>query len=82
MKTTNRIKAIAAAGLALAASVMIILPPSAGRLTNRNNTDICEKISLDINGAKIGMTISGNNDKPVLLFLGGGPAIPQYLLEY
>ena len=66
----------------LAAAVLIILPPSAGKLTNRNNTEICEKISLDINGAKIGMTIMGNSDKPVLLLLGGGPVIPQYFLEY
>ena len=81
-KKGNKMIAAAAAAFIIGAAGVLILPPSSGELTNRNNTEICEKTFLDINGAKIGMTITGNTDKPVLLFLGGGPAIPQYMLEY
>ena len=44
---------------------------------------ISEKIFLDINNTKLGMIIKAESvDKPVLLFLSGGPGIPEYLLEY
>lgn len=44
---------------------------------------IAEKTYIDVNGTKLGMFIVGEDEtKPVLLFLGGGPGIPEYLLEY
>lgn len=40
---------------------------------------ISEKIYVDINGVKQGMFIEGmNRDNPVLLFLHGGPGMPEY----
>lgn len=40
---------------------------------------IAEKIHVDINGVKQGMFIKGKNKaNPVLLFLHGGPAMPEY----
>ncbi|MCL2065438.1 MAG: alpha/beta hydrolase [Candidatus Cloacimonetes bacterium] len=40
---------------------------------------IKEKIFIQVNGNKIGMFIEGNNlNAPVLLFLHGGPGMPQY----
>ncbi len=44
---------------------------------------IWEKVFLEIGGARQGMIIKGNDiKKPVLLFLSGGPGIPEYLLDY
>ncbi|MDO5521098.1 MAG: alpha/beta hydrolase [bacterium] len=41
-----------------------------------------EKRYIEINGVKQGMILLGEEkDKPVLLFLSGGPGIPEYLLE-
>lgn len=43
---------------------------------------IAEKISVDINDSKNGMIIRGKNtDNPVLLFISGGPGVPQYWLN-
>jgi len=40
---------------------------------------IMEKTFIQVNGNKIGMFIEGNNlNTPVLLFLHGGPGMPQY----
>jgi pimeloyl-ACP methyl ester carboxylesterase len=42
---------------------------------------ISEKIHVDINGVRQGMFIIGKNvDNPVLLFLHGGTAMPEYFL--
>lgn len=44
---------------------------------------IGEKVFLDIGNVKQGMIIKGNDTKkPVLLFLSGGPGIPEYFLDY
>lgn len=44
---------------------------------------VFEKMDLKIGPKKLGMIIQGDRvDNPVLLFLSGGPAIPEYLLEY
>jgi pimeloyl-ACP methyl ester carboxylesterase len=44
-----------------------------------NMESIHEKTFIEINGARIGMFIIGNNKNgPVLLFLHGGPALPEY----
>ncbi|VIF80195.1 alpha/beta hydrolase [Clostridioides difficile] len=69
--------------------ICIILPPSSGKtkpFRDRNGaileSSISEKISLDINNTSLGMFIMGKDTKkPVLLFLGGGPGIPEYFLE-
>ena len=70
-------------------AVCIILPPSSGRtkpFTDDNGIilegSISEKTFLEINGAKLGMFIMSKNiGNPVLLFLSGGPGIPEYLME-
>ncbi|MBC5708913.1 alpha/beta hydrolase [Hungatella sp. L12] len=67
-----------------------ILPPSLGKIPlfyDDNGTvipdSISEKIFIDVDGTEIGLLITGKNkSNPVLLFLGGGPGIPEYLLEY
>lgn len=44
-------------------------------------SSISEKIYVNINGVKQGMFIEGKNkDNPVLLFLHGGPGMPEYFL--
>ena len=70
-------------------TVCIILPPGYGKpkLFRNENGDVAEgsiseKILVDINNTSLGMFILGKDiSKPVLLFLGGGPGIPAYLLE-
>ncbi len=43
---------------------------------------IAEKVFVELNGHRHGMIIRGADcDAPVLLFLSGGPGIPEYLLE-
>ena len=43
---------------------------------------IAEKIQLEINGADQGMIIRGKNkNNPVLLFVHGGPGVPEYFLN-
>lgn len=69
---------------------IIIFPPSRGRIPalfdengNKLEESISEKSYVDVNGCRIGMIIlSENTDNPVLLVCGGGPGIPEYLLEY
>ena len=76
--------------LCIIITILIILPPSRGKmpLFYDDNGDvisgsISEKTLLDVDGTKLGMLIMGKDEtKPILLFLGGGPGIPEYLLEY
>lgn len=43
---------------------------------------IAEKVFVDINGVKLGMFIRGKDiNNPVLLFLHGGPGMPEYFLK-
>ena len=43
---------------------------------------IAEKTYIDVNGRKNGLIIRGKSDKnPVLLFISGGPGVPQYWLN-
>lgn len=59
-----------------------ILPPFTTKIKYRNG-GIGEKVFLNIGGIQQGMIIKGNDmEKPVLLFLSGGPGIPEYFLEY
>ena len=75
--------------LCLATAICIILPPSLGRakpFTDESGKviygSISEKTFVEIDGTKLGMYIMAkNSSKPVLLFLSGGPGIPEYLME-
>lgn len=68
---------------------LCILPPSHGepkpfivKKGNEIKNSIAERKKLNVAGDPLGIHIRGKNkDKPVLLFLGGGPEIPQYILE-
>jgi len=43
---------------------------------------ISEKLKVDINGFQQGMFLKGKNTaNPILLFLNGGPGIPDYFLS-
>lgn len=43
---------------------------------------IAEKTFIDVNGRENGLIIRGKNlDNPVLLFISGGPGVPQYWLN-
>lgn len=43
---------------------------------------IAERVFVEINGRKNGMIIRGKNEKnPVLLFISGGPGVPQYWMN-
>lgn len=51
-------------------------------IDEKNKNSIAEKTFIDLDGTKIGMVILGKDVRnPVLLVCGGGPGIPEYLLE-
>ncbi|MDO4188236.1 MAG: alpha/beta hydrolase [Lachnospiraceae bacterium] len=70
--------------------VFIIFPPSKGKIPafkdengNKLENSIAEKCYVNADGCDIGMILlSENANNPVLLVCGGGPGIPEYLLEY
>ena len=80
---------IAAIVICLLAVCCIILPPSKGEVTPFLDEQglpikgsIAEKTFLTINDTTLGMFIMGKDEtKPVLLFLAGGPGLPEYFLE-
>ena len=60
--------------------ILIVLPPSLGKLPKRH--DLSEKTFLEVDGVRLGLILlSDKTDNPVLLVCGGGPGIPQYLME-
>jgi pimeloyl-ACP methyl ester carboxylesterase len=67
----------------------IVLPPSLGKTKPFQDAacktlfgSISEKRFVEMNGTSLGMFIMAKDEsKPVLLFLGGGPGIPEYFLE-
>ena len=60
--------------------IVAILPPSLGKMPNDHR--LSEKTYIETDGVKLGMELlSDNTDNPVLLVCGGGPGIPQYLVE-
>lgn len=69
--------------------VLIVIPPSMGKVPpirdeegNIVEGSVSEKLFLDMNDTTLGMFLVGKDiTKPVLLFLGGGPGIPEYFLE-
>ena len=70
-------------------TICVILPPSNGKMPvfyddegNALPKSISEKTFIDVEETKLGMFITAKDEtKPVLLFLSGGPGIPEYLLE-
>ncbi|MBO4508677.1 MAG: alpha/beta fold hydrolase [Spirochaetaceae bacterium] len=80
MKKKNILITIALIIIFIVVIVLIILPPSLGKLPEGHV--LSEKTHLEIDGAQIGMILLSDDTKnPVLLVCGGGPGIPQYLLE-
>lgn len=75
--------------LVLAVLFFALLPPSAGTLPVYRDANgnvlpgsLSEKLRVEIDGNTYGlMLLSQNVENPVLLVCGGGPGIPQYLLE-
>lgn len=66
--------------------ILLIASPGTMRPTGRAEgsimTGLSEKIFVDINGAKQGMFIQSENiDFPVLLFVHGGPGMPEIFLN-
>lgn len=60
-----------------------ILPPFTTAIRYNKEAGIGEKVFLEVNGIKQGMIIKGNDvQNPILLFLSGGPGIPEYFLDY
>lgn len=77
----KRYAALIIAGAVFTAA-MAVFPPSMGKMKNKDSYAVCEKTYIDADGAKLGMVIKGRKQgSPVLLLLGGGPGIPEYLLE-
>ena len=61
-------------------AVLIVLPPSLGKLPKGHI--LSEKTFLEIDGARIGVILlSDDTENPVLLVCGGGPGIPEYIME-
>lgn len=75
---------------ALLAAFFLLVPPSKGELEQFRNENgeimensISERVKLEIEGYEVQLTIQGmDKNSPVLLLCGGGPGIPQTLLEY
>lgn len=70
--------------LVLAAMMFIVFPPSLGRLPEASGDDaLSERTTLNVDGVELSlMILSEDISNPVLLVCGGGPGIPQYLVEY
>lgn len=75
--------------VSLIIACMIVIPPSKGKVQpfldkegNIVEGSISEKLFLDVNDTTLGMFLMAKDEtKPVLLFLGGGPGLPEYFLE-
>ena len=69
--------------LFFAAAILLLLPPSSGKLPKIEGAKaLSEKITVQTDGGKLGVIIlSKDSSNPPLLVCGGGPGIPQYLLE-
>ena len=70
--------------------VLIVFPPSKGKLLQFCDeggrvieNSFAEKCYLEVEDGKLGMIIMAKDIRnPVLLVCGGGPGIPEYLMEY
>ncbi|MBZ9607952.1 alpha/beta hydrolase [Clostridium estertheticum] len=79
------ISAITLCLIALAVILLIQSPGKVNPLLDKNGNviegSISEKVYVKINGAKMGMIIKSENaSNPVLLFVHGGPGMPEYPL--
>ena len=72
---------IAAAILLLA--LLVVFPPSAGKLPERGTANgLSERTRVETDDGSLELLLlSDDVSNPVLLVCGGGPGIPQYLLE-
>ena len=70
--------------LVLISILLIVLPPSLGRLPKiEGENSLSERTTLNVDGSDLSlMLISKDISNPVLIVCGGGPGIPQYLMEY
>ena len=71
--------------LIIIAILMLISPGKPERITDKNGNhiknSISEKIFVEINGINQGMFIRGaDSSNPLILFVHGGPAFPEYFL--
>lgn len=70
--------------------ILFIFPPSKGKIPQFYNENgeviensLAEKCYLEVEDGKLGMVIMAKDiSNPVLLVCGGGPGIPEYLMEY
>ena len=64
--------------------LFLFFPPSMGSLPKaKAEGGISEKVSIQTDDGELAvMLLSENTNNPVLLVCGGGPGIPQYLMEY
>ena len=69
--------------LVLVTAILIVFPVSTGKLREKYGPNgLAEKRSITVDGAELGLILlSEDVSNPVLLVCGGGPGIPQYLLE-
>jgi pimeloyl-ACP methyl ester carboxylesterase len=66
----------------LLALVVLLLAVSPGKTRPAVAGGLSEKLWMDVNGVKQGMFLrSRDQNKPVLLFLHGGPGMPTYFLN-
>ena len=69
---------------------MIVFPPSKGKIPQFLDNDgnvlkdsLAEKCYLEVDDGTLGMILLAKDiHKPVLLVCGGGPGIPEYLMEH
>lgn len=76
-----RVLCIAAAILLLA--LLIVFPPSTGKLPERGTSNgLSERTQVETDDGSLELLLLSDDVRnPVLLVCGGGPGIPQYLLE-
>ena len=78
--------AVAALLIALFGTLWLISPGNVSHLTDENGSvvagSISEKIWIPVNGSEQGLVIVGHDTtNPVLLFVHGGPGMPEYWLS-
>ncbi len=75
--------------IAIILLILIVFPPSSGKIPQfcdkngeKIENSLAEKCYLNVDNGNLGMIIMAKDiSKPVLLVCGGGPGIPEYLLE-
>jgi hypothetical protein len=72
--------------LVITGGLIVLSPGKARPLVDESGKplegSISEKIRVEINGVKQGMFIKSRNDaNPVLLFVQGGPGLPEYFMN-